>query len=106
MVKRVLTTAGFVEGVTFRETLFRHPPKTSYAVYLDSYNRRGADDGNLITAHDYTIELYSYKTDEDSEIRIEKAMDVFGIEYHKDGRYWIESEQLYQVVYTFSHIDK
>lgn len=106
MVKQVLTAAGFAEGETFRETRFLKPPKTTYAVFMDSFTRRGADGFNLIKEHEYTIELYSYKPDPDAESRIEKSLDDLGIEYDKDDRYWIQEEQLYQVVYSFNFIEK
>lgn len=106
MVKRVLTGAGFVEGKTFKETRFLKPPKTTYAVYMDSFTRRGADGLNLIKDHDYTIELYSYTPDPEAEARIEGILDELKLEYDKNDRYWIQEEQLYQVVYTFRFIEK
>ena len=106
MVKQVLTGAGFVEGETFKETRFLKPPRTTYAVFMDSFTRRGADGLNLIKDHSYTIELYCYKPDPDAEARIEKILDDLGVEYDKEDRYWIQEEQLYQVVYTFNYIEK
>lgn len=106
MVKRILTDAGFVEGETFNETQFINPPDTTYAVFHDSFTRRGADGLNLIKDHDYTIELYSEFEDPEAESRIEATLDSFGIEYDKADRYWIQAEQLYQVVYTFNFIEK
>ena len=106
MVKKVLTGAGFVEGKTFKETRFLKPPKTTYAIFLDSFTRRGADGLNLIKDHDYTIELYSYTPDPEAEARIEAMFDELGLEYDKDDRYWIQEEQLYQVIYTFRSIEK
>ena len=106
MVKEILTNAGFVENETFRETRFIKPPRTTYAIYLDSYTRRGADNLNLVKEHDYTIELYSYFPDPDAEKRIETILDELGIEFEKSECYWIQEEQLYQVVYTFNYIEK
>lgn len=106
MVKKILTTAGFEEGKTFKESRFLKPPKTTYAVYLDHSTRRGSDDLNLITEHEYTIELYSYVPDQEAENNIEKTFDTFGINYEKESRYWINEEQLYQVIYTFDFIEK
>ena len=106
MVKRVLTGAGFVEGKTFKETRFLKPPKTTYAVYMDSFTRRGADGLNLMREHNGTIELYSYTPDPTAEAKIEKSLDDLGLEYEKESRYWIESEQLYQVIYTFDFVEK
>lgn len=106
MVKRILIEAGFVEGKTFTETQFISSPKTTYAVFHDSFTRRGADGLNLIKEHDYTIELYSEWPDPEAEARIEAIFDSFGVEYDKDERYWIQAEQLYQVVYRFKNIEK
>ena len=106
MVKQVLTGAGFVEGKTFKETRFIKPPSTTYAVYMDSYTRRGADGLNLLKVHSYTIEVYSYKADPNAEAKIEASLDNLGLEYEKSERYWIDSEQLYQVVYTFNFFEK
>ena len=106
MVKQVLTLAGFEEGKTFKETRFLKPPRSTYAVYLDSYTRRGADGLNLIKDHNYTIELYSYAPDPEAEVKIENSLDSLGLEYDKADRYWIQEEQLYQVIYTFNHVEK
>lgn len=106
MVKQILTGAGFTEGKTFKETRFLSPPKTTYAVYMDSFTRRGADSLNLIKEHNYTIELYCYKPDPTAEANVENQLDTLGIAYEKDERYWLDSEQLYQVVYTFNFIEK
>lgn len=106
MVKQVLTAAGFKENKTFKATRFITPPKTSYAVYMDSFTRRGADNTNLIKDHTYTIELYCYNPDPGSEKKIEESLDSFGLEYEKADRYWIQEEQLYQTVYTFNFVEK
>lgn len=106
MIKKILTLAGFVENKTFKETRFLKPPKSTYAVYLDSYEAGGADDKILFKAHGSTIELYSYKADPTADERIEDAFNALGIAYTKSERYWLESEQLYQVNYDFEFIEK
>lgn len=106
MVKEILTGAGFVEDETFTETQFISPPRSTYAVYHDSFTRRGADSLNLIKDHSVTIEIYSDFPDLGAEAQIEAMLDCFGIEYEKDERYWIQAEQLYQVVYRFNYIEK
>jgi uncharacterized protein (UPF0305 family) len=106
MVKSILTDSGFIEGKTFKETRFLKPPKTSYAIYLDNFTRRGGDSVNLIKEHNYAIELYSYTVDSEAESRIEQTLDKYALEYAKSERYWLETESLYQVVYTFDHIEK
>lgn len=106
MIKSILTKAGFVEGETFKETRFLKPPKVTYCVYFDSYNRRGSDDQNLLKEHDISIELYAYKSDAQSEAKIESVLDALGIEYDKSERYWLETEQLYQTIFNFDYIEK
>lgn len=106
MVKTILTGAGLVEGETFNESRFISPPKTDYAVYLDSITRRGGDGINLITEHSVSIELYEYSKNPELEKQIEALFDTLGIEYEKAPRYWLEEEQLYQVIYDFDYISK
>ena len=106
MVNTILSGAGFVLGETYKETRFLKPPSITYAIYGDYQVHRGADDINLLTDHDITIELYEYKPDPDAERRIEAQFDKLGIEFEKQARYWIQEEQLYQVVYEFSYIEK
>lgn len=106
MVKTILEKAGFIEDKTFKETRFLRPPKETYAVYMDEIERRGGDYINLITEHSYTIELYSDVPDTCAEKRIENAFDDIGIPFKKEERYWIQSEQLYQVIYYFDFIEK
>lgn len=107
MVREILTESGFVEGETFAETQFVSPPRnTSYAVFNDSFTRRGGDGINLIKDHTYTIELYSEWPDPEAETRIESVFDARGVEFDKDERFWIQAEQLYQTIYTFRHIEK
>lgn len=106
MVNKILTGAGFISDETYRETRFIDPPDTTYAVYSESRNRRGADNLNLLTEHEITIELYEYRPDPEAEARIEAQFDALGIEYIKQPRYYIQDEQLYQVIYEFSYIEK
>ena len=106
MVKKILTEAGFVEGETFEETQFISPPDTTYAVFMDSFTRRGADGLNLLKDHSYTIELYSEFPDPEAEARLEAKLDEYAIEYEKDDRIWIQAEQMYETVYTFDFVEK
>lgn len=106
MVKKILTGAGFVENKTFKETRFLKPPRETYAIYLDSCETRGADNINLLDEHSITVELYEYTPDPEAEKRIEMQLDLFGTEYTKQARYWIQDEQLYQVIYEFDYIEK
>lgn len=102
MVKEILEQT----GLPHRETRFLRPPSETYAAYFDSFESRGADDVNLLEEHDYTIELYSYQPDKVAEKKIETALDGSGISYEKQERMWLESEQLYMVIYEFTAILK
>lgn len=102
MVNEILTAT----GLPYKESRFLTPPKTTYAIYNDSVDRRGGDNINLISQHDISIELYEYAPDPDAEKAIEDQLDLRGIEYSKESRFWIQAEQLYQVVYDFNYIQK
>lgn len=106
MVHKILTGAGFVLNKTYRETRFLKPSRNTYAVYHDAAERRGADNLNLICEHDITIEMYQYSPDPEAEKRVEEQLDLLGIEYVKQPRYWIQEEQLYQVIYEFEYMEK
>ena len=106
MVDKLLTGAGFVLNKTYKETRFLKPPQTTYAVYNDSVAVRGGDYVNCIKEHDVTIELYEHTPDKDAEVKIEEQLDLLGLEYEKQERYFIQEEQLYQVIYDFSYIEK
>lgn len=107
MVDKILTGAGLVKNKTYRETRIITPPRdTSYAVYMDAQEIRGADYLNLIREHDITLEVYEYFPDKDIEDRIEDQLNINGISYTKQPRYYIQEEQLYQVIYEFSYIGK
>lgn len=106
MINDILTNAGFELNKTFKETRFLTPPKTTFAVYMLDIDRYGGDDFNAITNTSITIELYEYKVDKDAEKRIEQELDNRGLEFTKQARYWIDSEQLYQVIYEFNYTIK
>lgn len=106
MVDKILQKAGFILNKTYRENRFVRPPKSTYAVYTDAREVRGADYLNLIADHDIDIEVYSYEADSDAEKRVESAFNFYGVEYTKQPRIWLDNEQLYQVIYEFSYIDK
>lgn len=102
MVKEILTAV----GVPYKRTRFLKPPKDTYIVYLDDVLRRGADEKNLIKEHSITIEIYSEKIDQEVEEKIEKEFDNRVAEYQKQDWYYIKSEQLFQLIYEFSYIEK
>lgn len=106
MVDEIMQGAGLVLNVTYKETRFLKPPKDTYAVYHDTITRRGADLLSCITEHEINVELYEYRPDPDMEAAIEAQLDARAIPYLKQQRYWIDAEQLYQVIYEFNIIEK
>ena len=106
MVDAILTGAGLVVNQTYKETRFLKPPQTSYAVYSDNKTVRGPDNVNAITEHEVNIEVYEYAPDPTLEAAIEAQFDALGQAYIKQPRYWINEEQLYQIIYEFTYYTK
>lgn len=52
------------------------------------------------------MELYETKPDDAAEIAMEAALTAAGVQWTKQDRYWIETEQLYQVIYEFDYTEK
>lgn len=102
MIKNILTAA----GIEFRQTRFPSPPKDTYAVYMDDVSTDGPDYINRIYTHDYTIEVYEPTPDDAAEQAIEAALDAAGLRWTKQSRYWLQSEQRYQVIYEFTYTEK
>lgn len=102
MIKNILTAA----GIEFRQTRFPSPPTGTYAVYMDDVSTDGPDYQNRIYTHDYTIEVYEPTPDDAAEQAIEAAIDAAGLRWTKQDRYWLQSEQRYQVIYEFTYIEK
>lgn len=102
MIKTILDAA----GVPFRRSRFLQPPKGTYAVYMDDVATDGPDGINRIFNHDVTVEVYEAKPDDEAEAAIEAALDAQGLHYTKQDRYWLQTEQRYQVIYEFSYIIK
>lgn len=93
-------------GVQFRETRFTKPPAGTYAVYTDDVDADGPDNLNRIYTHGITVELYSPTPDAEAEAAVEAAIDAAGLHWTKQARYWIQEEQLYQVIYEFTYYTK
>lgn len=102
MVKEILE----ITGLPYAESRFLSSPGSTYAVYNDYVSRRGGDNINLLSQHDVTIELYERTADPKAETKLETTLDALGLEYVKQPRYWIQEEQIYQVVYDFTYYQK
>jgi len=78
---------------------FTSPPEPPYIVYLFSYSSNfGADNRVYNKQSNYQVELYTAKKDPVSEKLIEDLFDEHDIYWEKTETY-IESEDLYQVLY-------
>lgn len=94
-------------GVKFRRARFVDPPAETYAIYLDDVTATGPDHMPArIFTHDVTVEVYEPRPDDAAEAAIEAAITAQGIPWTKQDRYWLQTEQRYQVVYEFSYIVK
>lgn len=102
MVNDILRTA----GVKYRKTRFLAPPAGTYAVYLDDVSTDGPDGLNLIYTHDISVELYEPDPDDEAEAAVEAAMNDAGVRWEKQDRLWLQDEQRYQVIYTFTYYTK
>lgn len=103
MVKEILTAAGIKE----RGSRFVKPPAGTYAVWFDDIETDGPDGmPPCIFTHNCTIELYEPKKDPAAEEALEKELSAAGLKWAKQARYWISSEQIYQVIYDFTYIEK
>lgn len=68
----------------------------------DNFSADGKVYLKIIEVH---IELYTDVKDLSTEQKIEAVLDEYGIFYEK-SEVWIESEKLYEVIYTFEMEDK
>lgn len=103
MVNKILTAA----GIPYRRGRFTHPKAPTYAVYMDDVTTDGSDGGEvLVLRHDITVELYEDKPDDAAEAALEAAITAEGRLWTKQDRYWLQSEQQYQVIYEFYYFEK
>ena len=102
MINKILTAAS-IQG---RRGRFIGKAPSTYAVYFDDVTTDGPDGHPLIQRHDVTVELYEAKPDDKAEAAMEAAVAAAGLHYTKQDRYWLQTEQLYQVVYEFTYYTK
>lgn len=103
MTPEILTAA----GIENRRSRFLKPPGGTYAVWTDDIETDGPDGmPPRIITHNVTVELYEPRPDDVAEESLEAQMSARGLHWMKQDRYWIASEQMYQVIYEYSYIEK
>ena len=102
MINEILTAS----GLPYRRARFPKPPADSYVVYLDDVTTDGPDGYPSVLQHDISIELYEAAPDDAAEAAIEEALMAAGLQWTKQDRYWLETEQRYQVIYEFTYFEK
>ena len=102
MVNKILTAA----GVPYRRARYTGPQPATYAVYLDHITTDGPDGMPCIFTHDVDIEVYEAQPDDVAEAAIETAITAAGLHWTKQDRYWLQTEQRYQVVYSITYREK
>ena len=102
MVNKILTAA----GVRGRRGRFTGNRPSTYVVWMDDITTDGPDGFPRVLRHDVTLELYEDKPDDKAEAAIEAAIAAEGLQYAKQDLYWIQSEQMYQVIYEITYYEK
>lgn len=104
MVAEILKAAGIKE----RGSRFVKPPEGVYAVWFDDIDTDGADgQPPRIFTHNCTIELYSPKRFSSAEeFALQTELSKRGLHWRRQDAYWLETEQMYQVIYEFSYTEK
>ena len=76
-------------------------PELPYILYLvPESNNFAADNYAYFKVNEIHIELYTDRNDLAAEQKVEAVLDRHGIFYNRSET-WIESEQLYEVLYFF-----
>ena len=82
----------FVEGES---------PEPPFVCYLLPGSRNFAADGQVYhKINEVRLEIYTDRKDLGLEARVEGVLDGHGI-FYKKSEVWIESERLYEVLYSF-----
>ncbi len=102
MVNEILDAAGLLYPVT----RFPKLPDGTCVIPMDDIEAQGADDIILFYIHNVTLEMYQSKPDPAAEAALEAELNARGLKWEKQARYWLQSEQRYQVVYEFSYTSK
>jgi hypothetical protein len=106
MVNSILAAAG-LKG---RRGRFTGAKPSAYVVWLDDADTEPGPDpvpgAPLTIRHDVTLELYEDKPDPIAEAALENAIVAAGLHFSKQDRYWLQTEQQYQVIYEITYYEK
>lgn len=102
----MITTILNATGLKYREARFPKPPAETYVVYMDDVETDGPDGQPRIYMHSVTLEVYEPQPDDKAEKAIEDALTAAGLQWRKQARYWLQTEQRYQVIYEFEYNEK
>lgn len=106
-INQILQAAGFIENVTYTQTVFVKPPQRTFVVYFDDVDADGSDYTTDIFIHSIRFELYApNRADPTAETRLEATFRQYGIHYRKLGRTWLENERYFLTTYYFDFIEK
>ena len=76
-------------------------PEPPFLCYLLPGSRNFAADGRVYhKISEVRLEIYTDRKDPEMELRVEDVLDGYGVFYNK-SEVWIESERLYEVLYSF-----
>lgn len=107
MVNKIMDAS----GLPYKVARFPDPPAETHAIILDNVTKEGPDPVArsgmpCILTHGIMVELYAPVIDHDAEERLEAAIDAEGLEYTKQGWYWLSNIQRYQNIYEFTYTEK
>lgn len=106
-INQILQAAGFIENVTYTQTVFVKPPQRTFVVYFDDVDADGSDYTTDIFTHSIRFELYApNRADPTAETRLEATFRQYCIHYRKLGRTWLENERYFLTTYYFDFIEK
>lgn len=76
-------------------------PEPPFVCYLLPGSRNFSADGRVYyKGSEVRVEVYTDRKDLGLEVRVETVLDGHGVFYNK-SEVWIESERLYEVLYSF-----
>lgn len=92
-------------GIPTAEVAFTKPQKLPFIAILDRTDEDGDDYNVRLLSHDLTVEFYAAHIDKKIEKKIEAAFRKQAWKIAKD-RAWIESEKMFETIYTTNFIEK